>query len=454
MNVIFKDVLLWTTCAVTIISCAEDDAYTYSAEPMNNAELKSILRSKGYTFDDEGYLLLDDLVKGTRTLDLSGTGITDLSGLEMLPSLTDLDLSDNGYGPVFDCSMLPAQIKGLTLVGNQIYDFEGLAAGEMVNDELSSTVLRHFDRLYLPETARYNVEDLVPYYLAAGEETDMQMADATGTLAIYTTLRDIPDPYFRDYLQGLYSSIFVGQQMDISRPLSLKDDGVNLYLNGRTSYVNCDSIQSFEGVEYIINHPYRSQPILVYINSTVPVQLSYIMPGAAIKGLGFSSVSTPQGMDLSKATRLASLFWSGDEYVTELDLSHTLVANQPVADFDMLSSNILSLSHCTHLRHIVMPAQCLGYMAQYELNNLPALNAVDMTFMRAVQVIGLSYLGNPDGIVYPSLEYIYNDEDCSLDVPGPKASTLYLTLSEDIYATQAAQDFIRAYKTNISCKTK
>ncbi|EXY65686.1 hypothetical protein M085_1836, partial [Bacteroides fragilis str. 3986 N(B)19] len=40
---------------------------------MKNSELKTILQQKGYQFNEQGNLLLDDLANNTTTLDLSGT---------------------------------------------------------------------------------------------------------------------------------------------------------------------------------------------------------------------------------------------------------------------------------------------------------------------------------------------------------------------------------------------
>ena len=77
---------------------------------MKNSELKTILQQKGYQFNEQGNLLLDDLANNTTTLDLSGTKLSDLSELDILPNLTEVKLSDNDYGPVFDFSKLPKQI--------------------------------------------------------------------------------------------------------------------------------------------------------------------------------------------------------------------------------------------------------------------------------------------------------------------------------------------------------
>ena len=76
-------------------SCSDDDnTLSYSTGAVQNTELKTILVQRGYTFNEDGNLLLDDLANNTTTLDLSGTQIsTDaLAELSMFPNLTDVDL--------------------------------------------------------------------------------------------------------------------------------------------------------------------------------------------------------------------------------------------------------------------------------------------------------------------------------------------------------------------------
>ena len=58
-------------------SCSDDDnTLSYSTGAVQNTELKTILVQRGYTFNEDGNLLLDDLANNTTTLDLSGTQIS------------------------------------------------------------------------------------------------------------------------------------------------------------------------------------------------------------------------------------------------------------------------------------------------------------------------------------------------------------------------------------------
>lgn len=93
-----KTLILCLGLATTLgfVSCSEEEGFTYSTNPIENTALKDILVQKGYQFDANGKLLLDDLANNTTTLDLSGTQIsTDaLSELSILPNLKEVDLSE------------------------------------------------------------------------------------------------------------------------------------------------------------------------------------------------------------------------------------------------------------------------------------------------------------------------------------------------------------------------
>ena len=115
--------LLLLFCVLGFTSCSDNNGPGYSASALKNTELMTILKSKGYTFDKEGKLELNDLANNTTSLDLSGTNISDFTGLDILPNLKEVKLSNNGYGPSFDFAKLPAQITGVDLTGNEIFDY-------------------------------------------------------------------------------------------------------------------------------------------------------------------------------------------------------------------------------------------------------------------------------------------------------------------------------------------
>lgn len=179
---IFKNFIGLAALALCLgfASCdSDDDAPSYSNVAVSNSELMTILKAKGYQFDENGKMLLDDKANSTTSLDLSGTKVDTaaLKELSVFPNLKELNLSNNGYGPVFHIASLPSQITGLDLQGNDIYDFDGLVTAKVENDEVKATILHEFTKLYLPASCKYNVEDLMPFYTeneAENKTVDMQ----------------------------------------------------------------------------------------------------------------------------------------------------------------------------------------------------------------------------------------------------------------------------------------
>lgn len=327
---IFKNFIGLAALALCLgfASCSTDEGFSYSQKSVTNSELKTILVQKGYQFSEDGKLLMDDLAQNTKTLDFSGSKIsTDaLTELSIFPNLTDVDLSDNGYGPTFDFAKLPEQITGVDLRGNELYDFEGLVDVKMENDERQTTVLHNLKKLYLPESAKYNVEDLMPYYETAGETTDMQMVNKDNTLEKYNTLREIPDEYFRAYLKSKFQSIFTDEtHIDLRAPMGLSA-GESITLGLVNQFADVNKIKSIEGVEYFVNNPYY-HPFFVSIdiNNDVNFTTSYLSPRENIKGLLLMNTNTAKGIDFSKSTKLVALRLSNNDGITDADLSKTLI---------------------------------------------------------------------------------------------------------------------------------
>ena len=344
-------------------SCSsDDDAPSYSNVAVSNSELMTILKAKGYQFDENGKMLLDDKANSTTSLDLSGTKVDTaaLKELSVFPNLKELNLSSNGYGPVFHIASLPSQITGLDLQGNDIYDFDGLVTAKVENDEVKATILHEFTKLYLPASCKYNVEDLMPFYTeneAENKTVDMQMVNDKGSLEKYNTLREIPDEYFRAYLKMKFASLFADDtHIDISKPMKNNEQGESLTLGLTNQFADVNKIQSISGIECFINNPYY-QPFFVSIaiNNNVLFETKYLDLHSNIKGLMLNNVNTTEGINFANATSLVALTLTHNDGIKEADLSNTLISAQDIKDFDATLQNYIAIKYCKNLETLLLP---------------------------------------------------------------------------------------------------
>lgn len=443
-------------------SCSsDDDAPSYSEVAVDNSQLKTLLESKGYTFDENGKLLLDDKATSTTSLDLSGTKVDTaaLKELSVFPNLKELNLSNNGYGPVFHIASLPSQITGLDLQGNDIYDFDGLVTAKVENDEVKATILHEFTKLYLPASCKYNVEDLMPFYTeneAENKTIDMQMVNDKGSLEKYNTLREIPDTYFAAYLKMNFSSVFTSDgKLDISKPLGLEDRGRNIFLQYDTQYADVEKIASIEGIEYFVNNPFY-ESFYVYIDvqtsteETKQFECHRLSPRQNVKGLVVEKTNFIGGLDLSDATALSSLGISNNPSVTFLDLTNTAFLNQDTKDFDVTMSNFLDCRDCENLEEIKIKADNKKVTYLVILANLPKLKSIDLQSIEAIGSLVLCQLPNCD-ITYPSnLIASYRSSDNKVfDFASNPKKKVFFTISQDVLDKAGTQEFINKYSAHL-----
>ena len=386
---IFKNFIGLAAMALCLgfASCSsDDDAPSYSNVAVSNSELMTILKAKGYQFDENGKMLLDDKANSTTSLDLSGTKVDTaaLKELSVFPNLKELNLSSNGYGPVFHIASLPSQITGLDLQGNDIYDFDGLVTAKVENDEVKATILHEFTKLYLPASCKYNVEDLMPFYTeneAENKTVDMQMVNDKGSLEKYNTLREIPDEYFRAYLKMKFASLFADDtHIDISKPMKNNEQGESLTLGLTNQFADVNKIQSISGIECFINNPYY-QPFFVSIaiNNNVLFETKYLDLHSNIKGLMLNNVNTTEGINFANATSLVALTLTNNDGIKEADLSNTLISAQDIKDFDATLQNYIAIKYCKNLETLLLPKTDKGVVNACELIQLPKLKSVDLT---------------------------------------------------------------------------
>lgn len=461
---IFKNFIGLAALALCLgfASCSsDDDAPSYSNAAVSNSELMTILKAKGYQFDENGKMLLDDKANSTTSLDLSGTKVDTaaLKELSVFPNLKELNLSSNGYGPVFHIASLPSQITGLDLQGNDIYDFDGLVTAKVENDEVKATILHEFTKLYLPASCKYNVEDLMPFYTeneAENKTIDMQMVNDKGSLEKYNTLREIPDTYFAAYLKMNFSSVFTSDgKLDISKPLGLEDRGRNIFLQWDTQYADIEKIASIEGIEYFVNNPfYESFYVFIDVQTsteeTKQFECHRLSPRQNVKGLVVEKTNFIGGLDLSDATALSSLGISNNPSVTSLDLTHTAFLNQDTKDFDVTMSNFLDCRDCENLEEIKIKADNKKVTDQVILANLPKLKSIDLQSIEVIGEFVLCQLPNCD-ITYPSnlIAYYSSSANKVYDFASNPKRKVYFTISQDVLDKAGTQEFINKYSAHL-----
>lgn len=450
---IFKNFIGLAAMALCLgfASCSsDDDAPSYSNVAVSNSELMTILKAKGYQFDENGKLLLDDKANSTTSLDLSGTKVDTaaLKELSVFPNLKELNLSGNGYGPVFHIASLPSQITGLDLQGNDIYDFDGLVTAKVENDEVKATILHEFTKLYLPASCKYNVEDLMPFYTeneAENKTVDMQMVNDKGSLEKYNTLREIPDEYFRAYLKMKFASLFADDtHIDISKPMKNNEQGESLTLGLTNQFADVNKIQSISGIECFINNPYY-QPFFVSIaiNNNVLFETKYLDLHSNIKGLMLNNVNTTEGINFANATSLVALTLTHNDGIKEADLSNTLISAQDIKDFDATLQNNIAIKYCKNLETLLLPKTDKGVVNACELIQLPKLKSVDLSSIKGLETLALVVLPNCS-ITYPNLKYTYYSQDKEL-VELSEFDYILFAISEDVYKMESTKNFFAAH---------
>lgn len=457
---IFKNFIGLAALALCLgfASCSsDDDAPSYSNVAVSNSELKTILKAKGYQFDENGKMLLDDKATSTTSLDLSGTQVDTaaLKELSVFPNLKELNLSNNGYGPVFHIASLPSQITGLDLQGNDIYDFDGLVTAKVDNDEVKATILHEFTKLYLPASCKYNIEDLMPFYTeneAENKTVDMQMVNDKGSLEKYNTLREVPDEYFRTFLKMKFASLFVDDtHIDISKPMGLNEIGESITLHYANQFEDLDKIASISGIEYFINNPYyNSFFVSLGFDHVNEFNVGYLMPRANIKAISLKGVNFVNGIDLSKATALALFTLDDFKSISELDLSNTVIGNQEISEYDKSIANGLHLFNGEDLEKVTFGKNITGKTLLMELCNLPKLTTLDLSSFKGFLDLFLLKLPNCQ-ITYPKLEYVLgNDGDYFEKAIGEDAQISFLVSKDDVFAQESTLNFINSYKNNLT----
>ena len=416
-----------------LASCSDDDELQYSQAQVTNSELKTILEQNGLHFDDQGHLLLDEAANNLKALDLSGKKISDYKELKVLPNLVELNLSNNEFGPTFDFSIPPAQITAVDLTGNEIYDFPGLVNIE--TDEFgneTATVLRKLTKLYLPEMAKYNCNEIVAFYQNASS-ADIQMEDASGNLAKYTTLREVPDEKWRSILHNLFGSMFEGEYINIAKrlviPKECQQNLTTIDVKNRTMTVG-----NIEGFQYIANNKgYKGTMLQMYTDDKC--EISYFPIPASTFALQLDNVSTPNNFDTRNIKNLCYVDIEHNDGVEVFDFSKSTTFGQRGDDGGGAPEFIdyFLLCRSNNLKEIHFPDQA-KHASEIRMIDCPKLEKVNLQHFETINNLRLALLPSESEIVYPELKRLNSNGWRCL-----------FAIDEGMYNKQATKDFIQEY---------
>lgn len=426
-----------------LASCSSDDAVVkYSATALKNTELMNILKQKGYQFDKDGKLELNDLANNTTSLDLSGTKLKDLGGLDILPNLKEVKLANNGYGPTFDFAKLPAQVTGVDLTGNGIYEFKGLTKEDAAGN---ITILRNLNKLYLPNSAKYNEDEIVSFYKTA-KDADMKMSDENGKLQKYNTIRTIPNAGLRKSLKEMYSNLFVKDEagndvIDISKRLVSPEQKVQPL----AFYPEVDDL---DGVQYIIhNKGYEGTAIGIGPSkeSGKYTSIPYLRIPKSVQMLVLDRIDTPNGIILDDAVNLRVLGIYENREIRNIDFSMSQAFGQRGIEKDMLGFEFswLGIECCDKLEKITIPekakhAEEIGLLS---LKNLQEINLGGIEGALNLKLIDLPKCK----ITYPNFKVFIKVEDVDME----NGQTVFST-TKDVYDNTNGAAFVKKYRKNLS----
>ena len=439
-------------------SCDNDDDLVFSGKPVANAELRAALQGKGYQFNEAGNLLMDAKVAATDSLDLSGTKISDLKDLVLFPNLKYVDLSDNGYGPVYDFANLPQNIQGVDLTGNEIYDFEGLVKVETTEEgDQNVTVLRNLTSLYIPNTMKANFDDMVPYYRTNKEAInkgtmDVKMADENGKLNVYSTLRNIPDANLVTYFKHEFPEVMVGDQIDMDAHLSLDyvTKALSISAVGTGDVYEID-VLDFEGVQYFANNPNWNGTVVSLTGlANADYSPKSVMPEFPIKESVTSAFFTfvSGEINFSKASGLTGLMVTGNNGLTEIDMTGATLwgTRDQAIELSMSSASQFMIAMCPELEKITMPKAKDLKCFYYTVEVCPKLKEVDMSNLGMTGYgIILAELGDDCKLTYPTDFKLY-EKDGFVETN--------FACSTNVWNVQATKDFLKRHYTDIEDSSK
>ena len=424
-----------------------------------NPELITALKAQGFTFEGD-QLVQNDKVKNATTLDLTGANLNSVKGLEAFPALSEVNLSNNKFAQEFDFGALPATVKSVNLSGNELYDFKNLATTDYSdNAQEPYKLIRRFDKLVLPATAKYNL-DVLPAYVKLAPDSNVQMLNAQGVAEKYTTLREVPDAVLLQYLKANFASVFNGDKIDISKNLKV-DERANAVkiLKGEEGYNEPEftNLKNLEGVEYIINNPLFDGSVEI---RTLPDE-NFVVDNLKISPKTGSvilyGVSTPN-LNLTKAEGLFTFWAVHNKGITNANLSASKKMMQRGETSHLaFVGDFIVIADCPNLKTFTLPdvskstASPIAVFA-ISLLNLPNLTStIDLSKIQVFYSLQLAKIPASTKIIYPT-EIKYFTIGGNKEKEG-QLGKLTLTITRDIYDKEETKAFIQKYLPNNRIRT-
>jgi len=340
----------------------------------------------------------------------------------------------------FDFSTLPTQITGIDLRGNELYEFEGLAEVKVEeNGDETVNILRPLKKLFLPEGAKYNGEEVLGFYEKNKNEIDngtidMQMVNAGGRLEKYNTLREVPDEGCRKRLKESFPSLFTGEKIDMAKRI------VNAEEKSRTLLVT--TVKNAEGVQYVI-HNRSYMGLDVSINSTAPTVIPYLKMKSTFTSIQLDNLSTPNGIDFSRCVNLVRILLANNHEIKELNCSASKKIGQRGLhdEFFATTDSWVIAQQCEKLETVKLPKDA-KIVSIVNFLNLPSLKKMDLSQIECISVLELN--GIQAEITFPDIQYFSR----ALKIDNTRGRT-YLSIDENMFKHQSTKDFINKYGKNL-----